>query len=447
MAGPLQLAKRAETASSPTIDLGFLVDIANSNDRFNMLGDDSVLPADLTNPIHPMFHQIQAIDQLQLGLQLASHFLLHDKLLNFFVPLLYGRNTPDPTSGKNCLGGPLLRASKAKQAHLCTGVRQALRCLAHHMDVSFVGQTKGVWARTVSTSITTPLTSTCCQIFQRRVSPRIEITDWFLKFYTDIDGYAKATKCARYRHDFLFAITLVHEIVHAVGVMRRGDLDEPYYCRDYPGTEWGYAWENFMFGCIINPQKKNNSGTHVLMRKVWADDNTANKYGGKEYCNVSVSWIAKWFRTETWSIIAEKGPGAIAPPLTHFKIQISNELGALIVYADDPALQKDMAALDAQRIDYERSHPDSRKLASIIYNKRTLGELQQSNVPLPQRLLSVHRSSLVDSLVPSTKPLLSTAKSPVMVHRESSPCNIGRKRRADADADADIMPGPTKRRH
>jgi hypothetical protein len=452
-----RLAKSAEITSSATIDLGFLVDIANKNDRFNMLDDDSVLPADLINPIHPIFHQFQANNQLQLGLQLASHFLLHDQLLDFFVPLLYGRNTTDSNSTKNYLGGPLLHASKAKQAQLRTGVRHALQCLAHHVDISFVGQTKGVWARTISTRTITPLTSTCCQIFQRKVSPRIEITEWFLKFYKDIDGYAKATRCSQYRHDFLFAITLVHEIVHAVGVMRRGDLNEPYYCRDYPGTEWGYAWENFMFGCIINPQQKTNSGTHVLMRKIWADDNTAKEYGGKEYCDVSVSWIAKWFRTDTWNIIAEKGPVAIAPPLTHFKIQVSNALGAWIVYAGDPAVQKDMAALDAHRIYYERSHPDSKKQANIIYSERTLVELQQSNVPLPQRLPNVHRpslvdslmseSSLVDSLVSSSRLLLSTAESPIMVYRQSSPCKIGQKRRADADADADVLPGRTKRRH
>ena len=452
-----RLRKNARKASSLTIDLGFLVDIANKNDRFNMLDDDSVLPADLINPIHPIFHQIEAIDQLQLGLQLASHFLLHDQLLDFFVPLLYGRVTTDSRSAKRYLGGPLLYASKAKQAQLRTGVRQALQCLAHHVDISFVEQSKGVWARTISTDITTPLTSNCCQIFQRKVSPRIEITEWFLKFYEDKNGYAKATRCAQYRHDFLFAITLVHEIVHAVGVMRRGDLNEPYYCLDYPGTEWGYAWENFMFGCIINPQQKTSSGTYVLMRKVWADDNTANEHGGKEYCNVSVSWIAKWFRNETWNIITENGPDAIAPPLTHFKIQISNELCAWVIYAGDPAVQKAMADLDAQRIDYEKSHPDSRKMAKIIYNERTLLELQQSNVPLPQRLPSVPRpsrvdsimsgSSLVDSVLSSSKLLLPIVKSPIMVYRESSQCRIGQKRRADANADADVLPGPTKRRH
>ena len=111
-----RLAKSAKKASSLTIDLGFLVDIANKNDRYNMLDDDSVLPADLINPIHPIFHQIQDIDQLHLGLQLASHFLLHDQLLDFFVPLLYGRVMTDSNSAKKYLGGPLLHASKSKQA-------------------------------------------------------------------------------------------------------------------------------------------------------------------------------------------------------------------------------------------------------------------------------------------------------------------------------------------
>ncbi|KZM26707.1 hypothetical protein ST47_g2149 [Ascochyta rabiei] len=322
--------KRTETAQSAGIN--YVIDVANSNDRFKLLEDDAVLPADLTNPVHPIFRQLEGEKQLHLALQLASQFLLHDRLLEFFVPLLFGRESFDLQHEKAYLNNPLVRASKAKQAQLLSAVREALQCLARRIEVCFVDHKKQrLYARTIANGVEPKVTSSCCRVFQQEVSPKIEVTDKFLQYYNSEDGYRKASWCARYRHDFLVATTLVHEVVHAVGVMRRGNLTEPHYQHDFPETEWGYAWENFMFGSIINPQDKTHLGTHLLMRKVWANARLADANGGKEYCDVPVSWIAQWFQNKTWDIVAKKGPTAIALPTTHFKIQISNELGAWVM--------------------------------------------------------------------------------------------------------------------
>ena len=73
--------KRADGPSSPPIN--DLIDAANTNDRFKLLEDDAVLPGNLTNPIHPLFHQLKRDERLHQALQLASQFLLHDRLLEF----------------------------------------------------------------------------------------------------------------------------------------------------------------------------------------------------------------------------------------------------------------------------------------------------------------------------------------------------------------------------
>ena len=458
--------KRADIAVSPGINS--LIHAANKNDRFKLLEDDAVLSANLINPIHPLFRQLEGEEPLRLALQLASHFLLHDRLLDFFVPLLYGREMHDLRSAKNYLCDPLAHASKAEQAQLLSAVRQTLQCLADRLEISFVGyQKQHVYARTIARDATPPLTSSCCRAFQGKVSPKIEVTDKSLQFYSDADGYAKASRCAQYRHDFLFATTLVHEVVHAVGVMRRGDLIEPHYRLDYPETEWGYAWENFMFGSVFNPQDKTKSGTHILMRRVWANSSLANTKGGKEYCDVSMSWIAQWFRTETWSIVAERGPTAIAPPTTHFKIQVSLKLGAWMVYSDSPGVRKDIADLYTRwqkyshRLKFEEPPANGRQTSHTIhYNERSKAELQESNVPIPPRICALPKPSLIKNLLSSSKPDHSIKKPRSLVHklpppikaslvaayRESSSCSIQRKRRADADSDNDL-PKATKRKH
>ncbi|KAJ8112550.1 hypothetical protein OPT61_g5105 [Boeremia exigua] len=446
--------QRPRANAVPRSGINDLIDAANSGDRFKLLEDDTILPANLTNPIHPIFRQLEGHHQIQLALQLASHFLLHDRLLQFFVPLLYGREIHDSKAAKTYLRDPLLHSSKARQAQLLSAVHQALQCLAHRLKISFIKQKKRrVYARTISNDVISPLASTCCSDFQTKVSPEIELSDDFLKFYKEPNGYAKASRCAKYRHDFLFATTLVHEVVHAVGVMRRGNLVEPHYRLDCPETEWGYAWENSMFGSILNPQDRSRHGTHLLMRKIWADANVANDNGGKEYCDVSMSWIAQWFRSETWNLIAEKGPTAIPPPMTHFRIQASQTLGAWIVYCDKPEVRKDIAAL------YSRWQGCEKLTSTIYYQRCTAAELQESKLPVPLRVREAPKHSAIHRLLSSSKPdpsmkllhsitqkpLLPASATPVPAYRRSSPCNAKRKAQTDAVDDIEHSQMPTKR--
>lgn len=440
--------KRADGSSSHLIN--DLINAANTDDRFKLLEDDTVLLGNLTNPIHPLFHQLQHDERLHQALQLASHFLLHDRLLEFFVPLLYGRVMHDLQSRKRYLYDPLTRASKVKQALLLTEVGQALECLAVRLKISFVSQQQRTWARTVIEGSVSTSKSCCCRAFQTQHTPKIELTEKFAQFYYAENGYATASPSAQFRHDFLFAATLVHEVVHAVGVMGRGDLSEPRYRLDFPETEWGYAWENFMFGCIINPQDKSVAGTHILMCKIWADVKTANKHGGKEYSDVPMSWIAQWFRTETWDTIERHGPAAIAPPTTHFKIQISNEHSAWIVWSDSLDVRKDIGVLyrqwemSSQRcFETEDCPAGGQNVLHLVYfNEVTSEELQIPNVPIPQRIRDAPKASLLQKLLASKrqsakKSVRSTTKctptNNTLLGDNASACGMRRKQQTDED--------------
>jgi hypothetical protein len=376
-----------ETSSS----INSLIAAANKDDRFKLLEDDSVPAANLDNYIHPVFSWLNGDGPMKQMLLLASQFLAHDSTLAFFVPLLYGRELTktDSNTAKTYLSDPLARSSKAEREQLIAGVRQALRCLAHTLELRFTKPEKRVYARTLASTTIPVYTSTCCTVFQQRISAVIEIADRFVHFYHSADGYKTSSRCAQFRHDFLFASTLVHEIVHALGVMRRGNLIEPCIRVDDPDPEWGYAWEQFIFGCVINPQNRTRPGTDLLMRKIWVDPNIAEDAGGKEYSDVPMAYVAQWFRKETWKVVARQGPIGIPPPVTHFKIQSSRKYGAWIVSTDCIDIKQDIVALQQQWKNQGRKHHVSGLPGTtsprIFWRFQTTRALQKPNVPMPFR--------------------------------------------------------------
>jgi hypothetical protein len=382
-----------EDCSTPPTGSGIngLIAAANNNDRFKLLEDESVLPADLDNPIHPIFLWFDCDGPLKQMLQLASHFLTHDSVLAFFVPLLYGRELKATDKGppKTYLSDPFANISEEKRKEFLSGVRQALHCLAHSLEFRFMKPENRVYARTITNAATPVHTDSCSSVFQRKLTAKIEIADRFIHYYDDKDGYVSHSRCAQFRHDFLFAATLVHEIVHAIGVMRRGNLTEPNIRVDHPDTEWGYAWEHFMFGCVINPQDRTRPGTHLLMRKTWADAQVANDAGGKEYCDVAMSYIAQWFRKDTWNIVAEKGPTSIQLPTTHFKIQSSQKYGAWVISTDCDDIKHNIVKLyrlwTQQSLRFGVNGKPFTIASKIRWNSVSTDDLQRSNVPIPFR--------------------------------------------------------------
>lgn len=67
------------------------------------------------------------------------------------------------------------------------------------------------------------------------------------------------------RTQFLFATTLVHEIVHAYGMWLGKDHGEPRWGQDDKEAELGFSWENETLGYICNPLFHDINGCKMLL--------------------------------------------------------------------------------------------------------------------------------------------------------------------------------------
>jgi hypothetical protein len=144
-----------------------LITVGNKNDRFKLLEDDSVLPGNLDNSIHPVFEWFVAEGPMKQMLQLASHFIAHDSLLAFFVPLIYGREligTAASTS-KTYLSDLIANVSEQIRTEYLAGVREALRCLAYSIRFRFQPPAKRVYARTIRDNERPAHGTSCCPAF------------------------------------------------------------------------------------------------------------------------------------------------------------------------------------------------------------------------------------------------------------------------------------------
>lgn len=437
--------KRVAPEANPGI-IG-LIAACNKNDRFKLLEDESVLPGDLRNSIHPTLRWFDSNGPMRQMLRLASHFLSHDTVLAFFVPLLYGRDLIGIINDakKTYLSDPLANASEEKRSQYLAGVREALHCLGHSVSFHFLPSAKRVYARSLRDNASPHHVASCCPAFQRKFSCRIEMADWLSNFYSTGE-YEAASRCAQFRHDFLFAATLVHEITHAVGILRRGNTREPHIRADCPEAEWGYGWEHFMFGTVINPQDLSGPGTHLLMRKIWVDRKTASETGGKEYCDVPMSYIAQWFRNDTWSIVAKYGPTAVAAPIANFKIRLSDQRGAWVVSSDHPEIEKDLRTLQSQwrnrslSLSLQIGSPSSpaarSRFAKIFWHLVTKEQLQKNNAPVPLRISIISRAetSPIPKLTQTIRACYKPTKTQTLVGYRpdySDSCDMSRKRRAE----------------
>ncbi|OAL55627.1 hypothetical protein IQ07DRAFT_659803 [Pyrenochaeta sp. DS3sAY3a] len=336
-----------------------LIATANKNDRFHLLEDGTVLACDLDNDIHPIFEPFEHMRPLRQALLLASRMITERSILPFFVPLLYGREYTDMTGDKpkSFLSNPLERASADQIEEYLDGVRDALICLADCINFRFV-YIKG-----------------------------IALHKNFSRYYLNPNGYQAASRCAQFRHDFSFATALTHEIVHAVGVQRRGHIEEPYIHHEWPKAEWGWAWEHYLFGGAIDPQSRLKFGTHLFLRKLWSHEDKAKQQGGKEYHDVNMAYVAQWFRKDTWNIIAEKGPTAIPPPKTHFKVQRSQNFSGYIVSSDYLEMKKDLVALqDSRTLGSLSPRERAAGLEHIFWRYQTTPELQRPSISMHPRL-------------------------------------------------------------
>jgi hypothetical protein len=322
-----------ENSFKPLLEL---VTAANKHDQFRLLNDPLAPASDLDNPIHPILRHSNfdygdntkkgsfMYEKMEQSLQLASMYLQHDSVLEWFVaPLLGSSLQPlysDGKLGQHYLSNPLANKSEKERKKLINEVRKALHCLSGCITFRFPSMNIGSYARTLTDKARSPHEHSCActKHFTSKHAVKIEVRPQFANFF--LNEYQKSSRCKQFRQDFSFATVIVHEICHAVGVMKRGDMVEPYLRCDHPMAELGFAWENFMFGAVINPFDQESDAVGFMMRRIWSDNSAAKKTGGKEWAAVPASYIAKWFQKDTWDRIAQVGPTTILPPHVDLKI-------------------------------------------------------------------------------------------------------------------------------
>lgn len=100
-------------------------------------------------------------------------------------------------------------------------------------------------------------------IYDGRCHPTIVLHNDFYQYFststrdTDQDTW--------FRTNFLFAVTLVHEIAHAYSMWLGTDRDEPLFRKDDRTAELGFSWETETLGYICNPVFNDIVGCQVLL--------------------------------------------------------------------------------------------------------------------------------------------------------------------------------------
>jgi hypothetical protein len=312
-----------------------LFKILNRGDRFNLLDDPTVQAGNLQNDIHPIFHHSHFLGltaHLKQALQLASLYLTTHSLLDFYLPLTFGVSKKDD-DGRTYK----FYQGSNREAEL-EFIDAAIICLSHSLTWEWtMFDLKHVWGRTKQRKDVPPqhIEAKCpvydtgddknpTYYFTESTKCLIEINKTMLDFYLDEkNGYATRSRCEQFRHDFQLALVLGHEIAHAYSGMANGTLREPWLARDHPSNEHGFAWENFMFGTLINPPKKSTTGEYIHIHSVWKNRDVMRKYWGHEWTAVPVAWTAQWFRTERWDEVEKTGHRAVALPDPKLKIWLS----------------------------------------------------------------------------------------------------------------------------
>ncbi|KAL5413813.1 hypothetical protein PMIN03_003497 [Paraphaeosphaeria minitans] len=97
----------------------------------------------------------------------------------------------------------------------------------------------------------------------RRHHPVVVLhNDFYQYFSQDLQSPDEGTWV---RTQFLFAVTLVHEVCHAYSMWLNIEHDEPLFRRGDMEAELGYSWESEVLGHICNPVFHDIAGCEMLL--------------------------------------------------------------------------------------------------------------------------------------------------------------------------------------
>ncbi|KAL1632307.1 hypothetical protein SLS56_003722 [Neofusicoccum ribis] len=290
----------------------------------------------ISNEIHPLFRRsnfptlsLRQYEAFGLGLRLASLFITAEPMLEWWVHAAFGFRVPHPRNADKFV---LEQAMEYNAGHTAS-VEAALVSLADFVDFDF-DVYKGFFSlgRTSIREVRHPAAASPHGLFREvnRQGKRI-ITMLHADFQTYASkGFWEDPLDAQLRFSFLLAVTIVHEMTHAFGCMMRGTDDEEYVDADDPDTEWGFSWETWALGGLLNPWKLAVAPTTTFLSNCWESRTKKKANGGAPSSVVPMDWIARWFRRRFWTML-QTGHGVQMPPSCELQIwQRSNRRGSLM---------------------------------------------------------------------------------------------------------------------
>lgn len=462
----LHLLKGPDAGSVPP---QFLVLAANGEqDRYHLFDEPQLPTPDLDNLIHPIFKPSNFRNtspslyrNLRHSLRFASNFLESEPMLEWFIRPIFGKPLLDSATGKTFLSNPAKCALRKKV--LTREVRRAFACLAHSIHFEFL-DTSEFFASTTQEDQRPAHTGRCTPAFASKGSVRIRIRGQYRDYLSR--DYATAGFSDNLRFDFHLALTLVHEIAHAVGVMRRDDLKEPNIdLGDPPKTEHGQSWEHFAIGGIINPFDRISRHISFVTWRKWSNNRQ------KDYTTIPMSWIAQWFQKSTWRSIQKSGPKAVAPPPVHLVLRFQKD--GFTVIADRSSSLDDVQSMKRRLATALRLMPGYRppnEVYSVLHAKTaslsdvpdagcrpqpTASSLKPSEVlrivskvlPKPLQKVPAAQENTVASRIPAYSSPPTPRTQTVLARSALASSSPSKKRKFSDDAtDSDMATSPRKKR-
>lgn len=299
---------------------------------FRILDDPDLQPIDLTNTIHPIFqsgnwrHTPPNIYQaIAPALRLASRFITERDFIDWWIKAALGNEVTDPATNRVYLSHCAANHENRQDT------RYILTLLARYVHFDFMAQATQVnsYERLEVPAVTRrdddpnelkfgARGSTFKVWEQLGLTALVMLHGEFYDFFATV-GQTTPSAALVQRVQFNLAQTLVHELAHALDLMRFANIEEAYYDLDDYLAERGEAWENFAFRCRIEENDDHPStGAPPLMSVIprWGMSATQWAYApaGRWYIAIPMIWINQWFLTETWNKIQREGKSSIRQP-------------------------------------------------------------------------------------------------------------------------------------
>ena len=233
--------------------------------KLGYLEDQNAEPNDMTHPIHPIMdipnwtlpftrHDRELIEP---ALRLASALLNCPASVTFFDAVQFGqRNLIPALTLTNYKSLTALAGPTRYRADLHDDLDQRLIDLVPHVKFAWGEHADEQWEFEKMPYAYTDETNV--EINNEGRGSKITMNDSFLEDLRELDSLDASPKTINQtlRLQFLMAVTVCHELVHATNnsILWHEEIPEPYF-RDQALNELGLAWEEEVFGgAIVNVQ-------------------------------------------------------------------------------------------------------------------------------------------------------------------------------------------------